>query len=290
MCATGQFLIRDTKMDFYLELVSIGAKPHFVKKYLSLLSSFNDYRGDGEKHHILPVSLFPEYTKSSFNIVKLPYRVHYIVHLCLALALPGTSMVNAVMILRRADRKVNSHLFAKMRKKFAQRLSETNRGENNPMYGTKRSNVAKEMTSTSLLKFYEEKRKSDPDLKIFFSERNSKVKRGREHHCYGNRLTNQLTTEQERKRVESFTRASREKMPWEKPRWKPERDQWWCWAAHIHYYLITGKSRGEALKEVFGSNDAEIWAQVRPIILRLDSGWDPLTCHKWLNRYGIEFQ
>lgn len=34
----------------------------------------------GEKHHILPKSLFPEYTKSISNIVKLSHREHFICH------------------------------------------------------------------------------------------------------------------------------------------------------------------------------------------------------------------
>lgn len=34
----------------------------------------------GEKHHILPKSLFPEYTKSTNNIVKLSHREHFICH------------------------------------------------------------------------------------------------------------------------------------------------------------------------------------------------------------------
>ncbi|AYJ73625.1 hypothetical protein BRM13314_00172 [Salmonella phage BRM 13314] len=277
-------------MDVYSELIEIGAKRHFVNKYLSLISSFSHYQGVGEKHHILPVALFPEYATEYENIVKLPHRVHYIAHVCLALALPGSCMVNAIMILKRLDSRVNSHLFAKMRKRFAERLSVVNAGENNPMYGKKRSQKAKKKTSESLRNFYKSKRKEDPDLKEFFSERNSKIKRGKDHHSYGNKLTNNLTPEQERCRIESVTKTSRETMPWEKPRWKPERDKWWCWAAHIHYHILKGKTRGEALKQVFGSNDAEIWAQVRPIILRLDNGWDPLTCEKWVNRYGVEYQ
>ncbi|UGO47088.1 putative NUMOD3 motif family protein [Shigella phage ChubbyThor] len=271
-------------------LLTIGGKPHFVGKYVKLLSAYSDYNGEGEFHHILPAALFPQFKKDKNNLIKLPHRVHYIAHVCLALALPDTCMVKALMILRRNGHRVNSHLFAKMRKKYAARLSEENRGANNPMYGKKKSQAAKDATSDSLLKFYEDKRKEDPELKQFFAKRNAGVKRGEHHHCYGKSLTNKLTSDQERKRVEAFTRTSREQMPWEKPRWTPDRDNWWCWAAHIHYHILKGKTKGEAIKEVFGSNSSGIWAKVNPIIRRLDNGWDPLTCDKWLERYGVEFQ
>lgn len=271
-------------------LIGIGGNPHFVDKYIVLLSAYSDYNGEGEFHHILPASLFPQFKKDKNNLIKLPYRVHYIAHVCLALALPDTCMVKALMILRRNAHRVNSHLFAKMRKKYALRLSEENRGVNNPMYGKKKTQAAKDATSKSLLKFYEDKRREDPELKQFFLKRSSGIKRGADHHSHGNKLTNKLTPEQNRKRIEAFTKTSREQMPWEKPRWKPERDKWWCWAAHIHYHILKGKTRGEALREVFGSNDAEVWAQARPIINRLDNGWDPLSCDKWVERYGVEYQ
>jgi hypothetical protein len=38
------------------------------------------YEGKGEKHHILPRKLFPQHVKSAWNLVKLPYRVHYSIH------------------------------------------------------------------------------------------------------------------------------------------------------------------------------------------------------------------
>lgn len=38
------------------------------------------YSGKGESHHILPVSIYPQYSKSSWNIVNLKMSDHYRVH------------------------------------------------------------------------------------------------------------------------------------------------------------------------------------------------------------------
>lgn len=54
----------------------------YTKWYLSLVSkdSTADYV---EKHHILPKSLFPDYAKCKWNIVKLSARQHFIAHILL---------------------------------------------------------------------------------------------------------------------------------------------------------------------------------------------------------------
>lgn len=44
---------------------------HYLKK---------DIDSNFHRHHILPKSLYPEYEKNKNNLVKLPYKVHYVVH------------------------------------------------------------------------------------------------------------------------------------------------------------------------------------------------------------------
>lgn len=53
-----------------------------LDEYFSLCAA--EHMGKGHKHHILPKSIWPEFTKCSWNIVKLSYRQHYRAHEILA--------------------------------------------------------------------------------------------------------------------------------------------------------------------------------------------------------------
>jgi hypothetical protein len=56
----------------------------WLNRYIKLIQANFDNEEYSEKHHILPKSIFPEYEYSSWNIVKLPYRAHFLAHLFLA--------------------------------------------------------------------------------------------------------------------------------------------------------------------------------------------------------------
>lgn len=58
-----------------------------TEEYLSVVSK--PFDGKGEKHHILPRSVFPEYAKCEWNLVNLSYKDHYRVHCLLPDMLSG---------------------------------------------------------------------------------------------------------------------------------------------------------------------------------------------------------
>jgi len=59
---------------------------YYLNKYINFLIEYGSITEDNvyiEKHHILPISVFPEYKKSSWNIINLKYEDHILVHLWL---------------------------------------------------------------------------------------------------------------------------------------------------------------------------------------------------------------
>ena len=58
-----------------------------TEEYLRITASA--YYGTGERHHILPESLFPEYASEDWNLVNLSYENHYRVHELLPFMLNG---------------------------------------------------------------------------------------------------------------------------------------------------------------------------------------------------------
>lgn len=63
---------------------------HYIDRYLRFISACRYREHDyTEKHHILPVSMFPEFKNSTENIVVLTGRQHYIAHYMLARAFGG---------------------------------------------------------------------------------------------------------------------------------------------------------------------------------------------------------
>lgn len=54
------------------------ADNEFTTKYFELCSE--PFDGKGEKHHILPRSMWPEYASCSWNLVNLSYQDHYQAH------------------------------------------------------------------------------------------------------------------------------------------------------------------------------------------------------------------
>lgn len=53
----------------------------FINYYLNIQDKITEKY---EIHHILPKSIFPQYEKEKNNLVKLPYRAHYIAHYLLS--------------------------------------------------------------------------------------------------------------------------------------------------------------------------------------------------------------
>lgn len=99
---------------------------HYLNRYINFISSCR-YSDDEytERHHYLPQSLFPEYSKSDSNIVILSGRQHYIAHYILAKAFGG-SMWFAFNQMKRLGYK--GILYEYSRKHFAAQISKINKG------------------------------------------------------------------------------------------------------------------------------------------------------------------
>lgn len=95
----------------------------YLNWYLSLLSK--EYKDEyTEKHHVLPKSLFPEYSKSSWNLVPLNARAHFIAHLLLPKLLKEIEherkMLWAVNRFRVKGKYFNSRLYESVKKRLAE--------------------------------------------------------------------------------------------------------------------------------------------------------------------------
>lgn len=106
----------------------------YTKWYLKLVSknSNNDYV---ERHHILPKCLFPEYKRSSWNVVKLSAKQHFIAHILLYKMFEKNTkgygkMLTASLRMKMHNtdnRYVNSKLYEQVKIKFGKYISETQR-------------------------------------------------------------------------------------------------------------------------------------------------------------------
>lgn len=78
---------------------NIEIEEHLLNRYIKIISYYinNSYNNLGDKHHILPKSLYPEFIKNKDNIVKIPHKAHFICHL---------------LLTRMFNNKINSLLFA----------------------------------------------------------------------------------------------------------------------------------------------------------------------------------
>ena len=106
----------------------------YTKWYMEIVSQeCNDEYT--EKHHILPKSLFPEYKNSSWNIVKLSARKHFISHMLLFRMFKFNtkeygSMLKASQMMGRHstnNRYMNSRLYEVAKIKCSNYLSENQR-------------------------------------------------------------------------------------------------------------------------------------------------------------------
>lgn len=103
---------------------------HYFKRYEKLLTYYFGYEGIGEKHHILPKSLFPNLRYCKENLVNVPFRVHYLLHYLLAKSLDSKEMwwaFNSMCNKNTASGKllkINSILYQKGKTAFSNSHSE----------------------------------------------------------------------------------------------------------------------------------------------------------------------
>lgn len=102
-----------------------------TSEYLSIVKS--PHSGKGEKHHILPVSIWPEYETCEWNLVNLSYKNHYRVHCLLPDMLEGearASMLYAwnMMSGRHADCVDPAESYERFRIELNEIIREANTG------------------------------------------------------------------------------------------------------------------------------------------------------------------
>jgi hypothetical protein len=108
-------------MDIYQELIRVCPNRHHMNRYIRTINIFTQSpSSEGELHHILPRSLFPEYQKIPCNLIRLPYRVHFLVHWMLAKATNHFSMISAfnAMCNKNTNKIKRSVLYAYGKKLF----------------------------------------------------------------------------------------------------------------------------------------------------------------------------
>ena len=100
-----------------------------LSEYFDLFK--NEYKGKGEKHHIFPKSMFPEYKTSRWNLVNLSQEDHLKAHEILIQIVANKKdwhrMVCAYNLLAKSHRVKTSE--------FLELMRVANTGDNNPMYG-----------------------------------------------------------------------------------------------------------------------------------------------------------
>jgi hypothetical protein len=104
----------------------------YTKWYLNLVLENNNSGAYVERHHILPKCLFPEYKNSSWNIVKLSARQHFIAHILLYKMFKKNTegygkMLTASLRMKTHNtnnRYVNSRLYEQVKVKFGKYISE----------------------------------------------------------------------------------------------------------------------------------------------------------------------
>lgn len=96
------------------------------------------YEGKGEKHHILPRSMWPEYEFCDWNLVNLSVEDHYKVHEILPqVCLQDFDRQNMLFAWNMLNGKVKGLYGSESVERLRQMRIESLRGEGNPMFGTK---------------------------------------------------------------------------------------------------------------------------------------------------------
>ena len=78
-------------MNIYSRLSTITTKnQHYTNRYIKFLTSRTTSTDYTESHHILPKSLFPQFSNDPDNLIKLTAREHYIAHWMLYKIFPNS--------------------------------------------------------------------------------------------------------------------------------------------------------------------------------------------------------
>jgi hypothetical protein len=116
---------------------------HYFNRYLKLVEYYKEKTYDGytEKHHIIPKSLRPEYSKESWNIISVPARVHFIFHYLLWKSYRNRKTWNAFKCMSsnnpHQNRYFNSLLYASLKDSSFKQSDESNKKRSEKLTGRK---------------------------------------------------------------------------------------------------------------------------------------------------------
>lgn len=119
-------------MDIYSVLLSKPHNPHYLNRYITFIKQCQlknvEYEGYVEKHHICPKAkdMFPEYesfNKHPWNCAVLTARQHFVAHMMLWKAYPGSySQTIAINLMIKNSTIKNSKVYEKMRRDYYEYL------------------------------------------------------------------------------------------------------------------------------------------------------------------------
>lgn len=127
-------------------LIAAFGESKFLDEYINLVSNPDTI---GERHHILPKSIFPEYAKSDWNLVMLTVDRHFKAHTLLPEIVIDPKHRHKMVCAKHMMLKHRPEGFDYVAHKELMR--EVNTGENNPMFGIrgeKNPNYGKPLTDS----------------------------------------------------------------------------------------------------------------------------------------------
>lgn len=278
-------------------------------------SNPNPSQDASEKHHIVPKCMGGD--NSPDNLVFLTPREHFVAHRLLAKIHPDIYGISLAYFLmhKRDGVKFTSKSYQKSRKDMLENHKEFWTGERrkefglsfigelNPMFGKfgsdhgafghKKSEECKEKMSHTMKSIMgDEKRKeaTSSNIKRYFSESKnlqmaSECKLGELNPMFGRDITNSLTPESRTKQKENQKLALNRIMPWEKKTWRETNDIYWRKAIEFKNLYVSGVNITDIMMSLWGDKSIKVRNALSTITTRLNSGWDPETCGKWMDRY-----
>lgn len=129
--------------DVKRNLLDAGGHPHYVNRYIWFITKYGNL-GQGERHHVLPKSIFPQYKNfrwNPWNKCVLSPRAHVIAHLILKKC-GYKEMSDAYYLMNRNGRnRYEEHPRGMTGKthteEYKKMMVSLNSGMKNPMFGVK---------------------------------------------------------------------------------------------------------------------------------------------------------
>lgn len=154
-----------------------------------------------ERHHILPKSIFPQYTNLEdypWNKIYLTLKEHFIVHCLLVKMVHGDNqrkMLQALNLMGNSDKNItNSKLYKYFRGKFINSLtgipkSEEHKQLQRKLYTEERRKRNSERTKRQSTKLWASYTPEQRQARIEACHKNKKYPKGKEHYLYGKQLS-----------------------------------------------------------------------------------------------------